>query len=190
MVIGCVPGCQSLDQGWKAPGPKVMLPTPLTLPPQPVLCHCTAKDTCCFSTIITTSMNSFCSLSTLSTSTFLGPITCLYQATVLGELWSHQVENFSLLTFSLLIFCMLVQTYLGFPGGSVVKNPPATAGEARDVGSIPGLRRFPGGGHSNPLQYSCLENLMDRRAWRATVYGFAKTEVTEHMHRHISVFKK
>ena len=62
----------------------------------------------------------------------------------------------------------------------MVKNPPATAGEARDVGSIPGLRRFPGEGHGNPLQYSCLENLMDRRAWRATVYGFAKTEVTEH----------
>ena len=57
---------------------------------------------------------------------------------------------------------------LGFPGGSVVKNPPANAG---DVGSIPGLGRSPGKGNGNPLQYSCLENLMDRGAWWATVHG-------------------
>ena len=49
---------------------------------------------------------------------------------------------------------------LGFPGGSVVNNPPANAG---DVGSIPGLGRFPGVGNGNPLQCSCLENSMDRR---------------------------
>ena len=49
---------------------------------------------------------------------------------------------------------------MGFPDGSAVKNPPANAG---DVGSIPGLERSPGGGNSNPLQYSCLENPMDRR---------------------------
>ena len=47
----------------------------------------------------------------------------------------------------------------------VVKNPPANAGDIRDAGSIPGLGRFPGEGHGNPLQYSCLENYMDRRAW-------------------------
>ena len=46
----------------------------------------------------------------------------------------------------------------------VVKNPPANAGDARDVGLIPGSGRFPGGGHGNPLQYSCLENPMDRGA--------------------------
>jgi len=46
----------------------------------------------------------------------------------------------------------------GFPGGPVVKNTPANAGDARDVGWIPGSGRFPGG-HGNPLQYSCLENL-------------------------------
>ena len=50
--------------------------------------------------------------------------------------------------------------YMGFPGSSVVKNPPAYAG---DVGLIPGLGRSPGGGNSNPYQYSCLENPMDRR---------------------------
>ena len=50
----------------------------------------------------------------------------------------------------------------------VVKKPPVDAGDVRDVGSIPGLGRSSGGGHSNPLQYSCLENPMDRGAWRAT----------------------
>jgi len=51
----------------------------------------------------------------------------------------------------------------------VVKNLPANEGDIRDVGSIPGSGRFPGGAHGNPLQYSCLENAMDRVAWRATV---------------------
>ena len=60
---------------------------------------------------------------------------------------------------------------MGFPGGSVVKNLPASAG---DVGSIPGLGRSPGGGNGNPLQYSCLGNFMDRGAWQATVLGVAK----------------
>ena len=59
-----------------------------------------------------------------------------------------------------------------FPGGSVVKNLPANSG---DVGSIPGLERSPGGGHDNPLQYSCLENPMDRGAWRAKSIGSPKT---------------
>ena len=56
----------------------------------------------------------------------------------------------------------------------VVKNLPVNAGDARDMGAIPGLGRFPGGGNSNPLQYSCLENPMDRGAWRATVHGVQK----------------
>ena len=56
-----------------------------------------------------------------------------------------------------------------------VKNPPANAGDLRDVGSIPGSGRSPGGRHGNPLQYSCLENPMDRGAWRATVHGVAKS---------------
>jgi len=55
----------------------------------------------------------------------------------------------------------------------VVKNPPASAGDIRDAGSIPGLGRFPGGGNGYPLQYSCLENPMDRGAWRGTVHGGA-----------------
>ena len=56
----------------------------------------------------------------------------------------------------------------------MVKNPPASAGDRREVGSIPGLGRSPGGGHGNPLQYSCLENLMDRGAWWATVRRIVK----------------
>ena len=53
----------------------------------------------------------------------------------------------------------------GFPSDSGVKNPPASAGDAGDMGSIPGSGRSPGGGNGNPLQYFCLENSMDREAW-------------------------
>ena len=63
----------------------------------------------------------------------------------------------------------------GFSGGSVVKNPPAKAGDAGDAGSIPGLGRNPEGGNGNPLQYSCRENPMDRGACWATVHGIAKS---------------
>ena len=63
----------------------------------------------------------------------------------------------------------------GFPGGAVVKNPPANAGDVRDVGSIPGSGRSPGEGHGSPPQDSCLENPMDRGAWLATVHGAAKS---------------
>ena len=62
-----------------------------------------------------------------------------------------------------------------FLGGAVVKNPPANAGDARNVGLIPGLGRFPGGGNGNSFQYSCLENSMDRGAWWSTVHEVAKS---------------
>ena len=66
----------------------------------------------------------------------------------------------------------------------VVKNPPASAGDIKDVGLIPGSGRSPGGGHGNSLQYSCLENPMDRGAWQATIHGVTKksdmTEATSH----------
>ena len=58
----------------------------------------------------------------------------------------------------------------GFPGGAVVNNLPADAGDTRDVDSIPGSGRSPGGGHGYPLQCSCLENSMDRGVWSATVH--------------------
>ena len=57
----------------------------------------------------------------------------------------------------------------------MLKNLPANAGDIRDAGSIPGLRRSPRGRHGNPLQYSCLENPMDVGAWRTVVYRVAKS---------------
>ena len=61
----------------------------------------------------------------------------------------------------------------------MVKNPPVNAGDVRDVGLIPGLRRSPGGGHGNPLQYSCLENPMGRGAWWATVHRVPQSNMTK-----------
>ena len=61
----------------------------------------------------------------------------------------------------------------------VVKNPPTSAGDIRDVGSIPGLGRSPGEGNGNPLQYSCLRNPMDRGGQRATVQRVAESDMTE-----------
>ena len=61
------------------------------------------------------------------------------------------------------------------PGSTVVKNLPANAENARDVGSIPRSGRPPGVGNGNPLQYACLKNPMDRGAWRATVHGTVKS---------------
>ena len=77
------------------------------------------------------------------------------------------------------MFKMVISIFLiinGIYGASLVaqmvKNPPAIW----ETGSIPWLGRFPGGGHGNPLQYSCLENPMDRIAWQATVHGVTKSQ--------------
>ena len=67
--------------------------------------------------------------------------------------------------------CSLV----GFPRWLHAKESACNVGAVGDVGLNPGLGRPPGGGHGNPLQYSCLENLMDRGAWWATVHGVAKS---------------
>ena len=65
---------------------------------------------------------------------------------------------------------------MGFPGGSVVKNPPTDVKDAGNADSIPGSGRSPGEGNGNQLQYFCLENPMDRGAWWTTVYGVAKSQ--------------
>ena len=62
-----------------------------------------------------------------------------------------------------------------FPGGAVVNNLPANAGDTREAGLIPGLGRSPGLGNGNSLQYLCLENYVDRGAWQATVLGAANS---------------
>jgi len=65
---------------------------------------------------------------------------------------------------------------MGFPGGPSGKEPTCQCRRRRDVGLISGLKRCPGGGQSNTLQYSCLENPIDRRAWQATVHRVAKSQ--------------
>ena len=72
------------------------------------------------------------------------------------------------------LFCARYGVYVGFPSGSVVKNPPTNTG---DIGSIPGSGRSPGEGNGNPLQYSCLKNPMDRGVWQASG-GYKKSDMT------------
>ena len=67
-------------------------------------------------------------------------------------------------------------TFKGFPGGSVVENPPTNAGDTGDMGLIHELGRSPGEGSDNLLQYSCLENSMDRGTWQATVHGVTESQ--------------
>ena len=99
------------------------------------------------------------------------------------------VSVYSIMVEYLWITKLTFVTIHGCKGAShvvlVVKNPSAGAGDIRVSGSIPGWRRSPGGGHSNPLQYSCLENSIDRGAWRATVHRVTKSwtllyEATQH----------
>ena len=71
---------------------------------------------------------------------------------------------------------MQLQDILSFPGGTMVKNLPATAGDIRDVGSIPGLGRSTAEGYDNLLQCSFLENPMNRGAWQVTVHRVTKSQ--------------
>ena len=74
------------------------------------------------------------------------------------------------------VFSKCYQTSGGFLGGSVGKESACDVGDPRAVASLPVLGSSPGGGHGNPLQNSCLENPMDRGAWRATVHGVAQSQ--------------
>ena len=70
----------------------------------------------------------------------------------------------------------------GFPGGAVVKNLPANAGDGRDIGSIPGLGRSPGGGHGHPLQYSCLKKSHGQRSLVGhSPWGYKESDMTEQL---------
>ena len=66
-----------------------------------------------------------------------------------------------------------------FPGGANGKEPSSSAGDARDVSSVPGPGRSPGGGHGNPLQHSCLGNPVGKGDWRATVHRVAKSQTRQ-----------
>ena len=73
------------------------------------------------------------------------------------------------------MFCLGLPQFGASQVALVVKNPPANAADIRDMGSIPGLGRYPEGGHGNLLQYSCLDNPVDRGAWQTTVHEVTKS---------------
>ena len=91
--------------------------------------------------------------------------------------------------FAEIVHFELVMEIMGFLGGSGGKNLPANAGDAGDLGLIPGLGRFPGGRNGSPLQYSCLGNPMDRGAWWAIVHGVTKNWTWLSMHACIHAWK-
>ena len=72
----------------------------------------------------------------------------------------------------------LILRYRAFPGGSLVKNSPANAGDSGDVGLIPGLEKSSGVENGNPLQVSCLENSMDRGDWWTKIHGVIESDMT------------
>ena len=103
---------------------------------------------------------------------------CVYYTYLLILVFSTQ---FSLYVLSLWLLngCKFIPHSLAYWASQealVVKNLPASARDARDMSSSPGSRRSPGGGHGNPLQYWCLENPMNRGAWRATGRGVTKSQ--------------
>ena len=76
-------------------------------------------------------------------------------------------------------FSLTLTIVRAFQVALMVKKLPANAGDIRDIGSIPGSGRSPGGGHGNPLQYSCMENPMDRGAWWAAVHRVTQSDTTK-----------
>ena len=112
-------------------------------------------------------------LSTLYWLTCLTSLSLKFQGLASPSLLQAPFQTF---TSSLATFLLGLIPAMGFPGGAVVKNLPARAGDVGDTGLIPGSGRSCGGGNGNPLQDSCLENSMDRGAWQATVHGVTKSQ--------------
>ena len=98
----------------------------------------------------------------------------IYSTSWLEELQSHNIGVWTQGVLSASSAYNLTQR-LGFPDGSVGKKCACNAVDTEDTGSVPGSRRSPRGGNSNPLQYSCLENPTDREAWLATVHAATKS---------------
>ena len=101
----------------------------------------------------------------------------LYLFHSVNQSWPSSESNFWDLV--MLYVSILRWLYWASQVALAVKNLPSNAGNVRDTGSIPGLGRSPGGGHGNLLQYSCLDNPMDRGAWWATVPGVTESDTTE-----------
>ena len=103
----------------------------------------------------------------------------LTECAILLKVWRLKIISPSLDVVSFFFNALIKKNLLEYSWDSqmvlVVKNLPANAGDIRDAASIPGLGRSPGGGYSNSLQYSCLENPMDRGAWRAPVHSVTKS---------------
>ena len=93
-----------------------------------------------------------------------------------------QIKNFNLQLSRCALFQLIGQG-AGFPGGTSGKEPVCQCSRHERLSSIPGSGRSPGGGHGNPLQYSCLENPMDRGAWQATVHGVTQSQTRLKHHR-------
>ena len=103
----------------------------------------------------------------------------------LFTLWAFRIFSLSTQCWNVMIYLIVCFFNEGFSYGTVIKNPPAHTGDARDSSLIPGSGRSPGVGNVKPLQHCCLENSMDRGAWWATVHGVAKEwDMTEHIHTH------
>ena len=107
---------------------------------------------------------------------------------VVKYIYFHQLYISNVLSSDLILEEIKGYYPQGFPGGTMIENPPANVG---DSGLIPGLGRSPGISNGNPLQYSCLENSMDRAAWTATVHGVAESQTRlTHLHACITHRRK
>ena len=104
--------------------------------------------------------------------TLSDPMDCSLTGSSVHGIFQARVLEWGAIAFSNMYGYMCIY---GFLSGTLVKNASANAGDARDLSSIPGLGRSPVEGNGNPLQYSCLENSMDRGAWWAVVHGVTKS---------------